>query len=301
MKKAIVTGGMGFIGGWLVRELHKQGVYVIIVDKYLNNAVDNDNTRHICCALSEMNRLPELVPDRDIDIVFHLAWQGVADADAGNYSVQLANAQAAVDLVGVAKQMQIPSFLGAGSLHEIECKIEMEAQKPICNPRFAYKAAKYAAHCLAKAKAGENGIRFLWPIITNTFGSRDRSNRLINYFIRSVQNGVSPALSAGEQIYDFIYISDLVHALYLIGEKGVNGRDYMIGSGTLRPLKQWLMEAGRTIDPKVPLGFGEIKSNVVSVPAEEFRYKSLFNDTGFLPEIPFAEGVRLTAQWLLQE
>ena len=300
MKKAIVTGGMGFIGGWLVRELHKQGVYVIIVDKYLGDAVDNENTRYIRCELSEIKQLPERIPDRDIDIVFHFAWQGVADSDAGNYSVQIANVQAAVDLIGVAKQMGIPSFLGAGSLHEIEGKIEMEAQKPICNPRFAYKAAKYAAHCLAKAKAGENGIRFLWPIITNTYGYGDRSNRLINYFIRSVQSGTAPALSKGEQIYDFIYISDLAHALYLIGEKGVDGRDYMIGSGTLRPLKQWLEEAGRTIDPKLPLGFGEITSNVVSIPAEAFRYESLFKDTGFAPEIPFAEGVRLTAQWLSQ-
>ena len=300
MKKAIVTGGMGFIGGWLVRELHKQGVYVMIVDKYLGDAVDDENTRHIRCELSEINKLPKLIPDRDIDIVFHLAWQGVADSDAGNYSVQLANVQAAVDLVGVAKQMQIPSFLGAGSLHEIEGRIEMQAQKPICNPRFAYKAAKYAAHCLAKAKAGENGIRFLWPMITNTYGYGDRSNRLINYFIHCVQIGSSPALSKGEQIYDFIYISDLVHALYLSGEKGIDGRDYMIGSGTLRPLRQWLEEAGSTIDPKVPLGFGEVKTNVVSIPAEDFQYESLFKDTGFVPEISFAEGVRLTAQWLLQ-
>lgn len=300
MKKAIVTGGMGFIGGWLVRELHKQGVYVMIVDKYLGDAVDDENTRHIRCELSEINKLPELIPERDIDIIFHLAWQGVADADAGNYTVQLANVQAALDLIDVAVQMQIPSFLGARSLHEIEGKIEMDAQKPISNPRFAYKAAKSAAHCLAKAKAGENGIRFLWPLITNTYGYGDRSNRLINYFIRCVQSGKTPSLSKGEQTYDFVYISDLAHALYLIGEKGIDGKDYMIGSGTLRPLKQWLEEAGRTIDPEVPLGFGEIKSNVVSVPEENFQYESLFEDTGFVPEISFAEGVRLTAQWLLQ-
>lgn len=300
MKKAIVTGGMGFIGSWLVRELHKQGVYVIVVDKYISDRVDDDTTRYIRCELSEFNKLPELIPDRDIDIVFHLAWQGVADADAGNYKVQFANAQAAVDLIDIIKQMQIPSFLGAGSLHEIEGKIEMDAGQPISNRRFAYKAAKYAAHCFAKAKAGENGIRFLWPIITNTYGYGDRSNRLINYFIRSVQNGEPPALSAGLQTYDFVYISDLVHALYLIGEKGIDGKDYMIGSGDLRPLRSWLEEAGRLINPNVPLGFGKIVSNVVSVPEHSFNYESLFADTGFAPEISFAEGVKLTAEWLKQ-
>lgn len=300
MKKAIVTGGMGFIGSNLVRELHKQDVYVIIVDKFIGDAVDDDTTRYIRCELSEIKQLPELVSDRDIDIVFHLAWQGVADADSGNYAVQLANVQAALDLIDAAKQMQIPSFLGAGSLHEIEARIEMKAEKPICNPRFAYKAAKYAAHGLAKAKAGENGIRFLWPLITNTFGYGDRSNRLINYFIRSVQSGQSPSLSAGKQIYDFIYITDLAHAIYLVGEKGIDGKDYMLGSGNLRPLRAWLEEAGDVIDPSVSLGFGDIQSNVISVPEEDFRYQSLFKDTGFSPDVSFTDGVRLTAKWLLE-
>lgn len=300
MKKAIVTGGMGFIGSNLVRELHKQGVYVIIVDKFIGDGVDDETTRYIRCELSEIKQLPELVPDRDIDIVFHLAWQGVADADSGNYAVQLANVQAALDLIDAAKQMQIPSFLGAGSLHEIEARIEMKAEKPICNPRFAYKAAKYAAHGLAKAKAGENGIRFLWPLITNTFGYGDRSNRLINYFIRSVQNGQSPSLSTGKQIYDFIYITDLAHALYLVGEKGIDGKDYMLGSGNLRTLRAWLEEAGDVIDPSVSLGFGDIQSNVISVPEEDFRYQSLFKDTGFSPDVSFTDGVRLTAKWLLE-
>lgn len=297
VKKAIVTGGMGFIGRNLVRELHQQGVYVIVVDKYLGDAADDAMTRYIYCELSDIRSLPELIPDRDIDIVFHLAWQGVADADAGNYGVQLANVQAVLDLLDAAKQMQIPSFLGAGSLHEIEGKIEMKAQKPICNPRFAYKAAKLAAHGFAKAKAGENGIRFLWPLITNTYGYGDRSNRLINYFIRSVQSGQSPSLSAGEQTYDFVYISDLAHALYLIGEKGEDGKDYMIGSGRLCPLRQWLEEAGKVINPEIKLGFGEIKSNVIYIPAEKFQYDSLFK-IGFEPNISFEEGVKLTAQWL---
>lgn len=300
MKKAIVTGGMGFIGRNLVRELHNNNVFVIVVDKYIGAAKDDSQTRYIRCELSDINKLPELIPDRNIDIVFHLAWQGVADADTGNYAVQMANVKAVLDLLDAAKQMQISNFLGAGSLHEIEGRVEMETEKPIRNPRFAYKAAKYAAHGLAKAKAGENGIRFLWPLITNTYGYGDRSNRLINYFIRSVQSGQSPSLSSGEQIYDFVYISDLAHALYLIGEKGVDGRDYMIGSGALRPLREWLEEAGRAIDPKIPLGFGEIKSNVISVPASAFRYDSLFEDTGFAPEVSFAEGVRLAAQWLKQ-
>lgn len=300
MKKAIVTGGMGFIGSWLVRELHKQGVSVIVVDKSVGAAIDTEDTRYISCSLSEIQRLPEQISDRDIDIVFHLAWQGVADADAGNYAVQLANIEAATKLVDVAAQMQIPAFLGAGSLHEIEGRIEMSNEQPICNPRFAYKAAKYAAHCFAKAKAGERGIRFLWPLITNTYGWGDHSNRLINYFIRTLQAGQSPNLSAGEQVYDFVYISDLAHALYLIGENGIDGRDYMIGSGTLKPLRHWLEEAGRVINPTIPLGFGRLVSNVISVPKEAFCYASLFKDTGFVPQVSFVDGIRQTADWLIQ-
>ena len=73
---------------------------------------------------------------------------------------------------------------------------------------------------MGKAKSGNVGIRFFWPLI-NTYGEGEKSTRLINTTIRKIVLGEEPALSNGNQYYDFVHVEDVAHALYLIAEKGV--------------------------------------------------------------------------------
>ena len=51
----------------------------------------------------------------------------------------------------------------------------------------------------------------------------------------------------------------------------------------------------------IPLGFGKITSNVISLPIETFDVKKLRIDTGFEISVPFEEGVRRTAEWIKQD
>ncbi|MCD7763665.1 MAG: NAD(P)-dependent oxidoreductase [Lachnospiraceae bacterium] len=308
MKKAIVTGATGFIGNYVVHELIEQGVQVY--------ALVRPNSRNICkvadlpvkvveCNLKDLSTLPELISDRDIDAVFHIAWQGASDADARNQVVQLQNLQSTLDLIDAMHEMGIGTFVGAGSLHEAEALVETAQDKVITNLGFMYKASKTAAHWIGKAKAGNYGIRFFWPLI-NTYGEGERSARLVNTIIRKVFAGESPDLSAGEQFYDFVHVSDVAHALYLIAERGVDGTHYTIGSGEARKLKEFLVEVGAVANElsghNVALGFGKIPSqNVIYLPLETFDVTRLRNDTGFEPKVSFTEGIRRTAQWIRKE
>lgn len=54
-------------------------------------------------------------------------------------------------------------------------------------------------------------------------------------------------------------------------------------------------------DSEIPLGFGAIKSNVISLPIETFDVASLIRDTGFSPKVSFDEGIRRTAVWLNEQ
>lgn len=306
MKKAIVTGATGFIGKVLVRELVKQGVEVItIVRENSKNlsCISGLPVRIVPCNLNEIARLPELVADRDIDAVFHIAWQGVSDADARNQAIQLQNLQSTLDLIDAMNTMKAGIFVGCGSMHEAESLVEMSEDKVISNLGYMYKASKTAAHWMGKAKAGSYGIRFFWPLI-NTYGEEERSARLVNTVIRKVLRGESPDLSAGTQYYDFVHVADVAHALYLIAEKGVDGTNYMIGSGDAKPLKEFLEEVGRVANSMredgkiIPLGFGRITSNVISIPKSTFDVTSLKRDTGFVPQITFEDGIRRTAEWI---
>lgn len=307
MNKAIITGATGFIGKYLVRELINQGVEVIAIVRGNSRNMSELTSlpvKIIKCDISDFRLLPELITDRDIDTIFHFAWQGVSDLDARNQAVQIQNLQSTLDLIDAIGKMSIKTFVGAGSLHEAEAIVEMQEDKMISNMGFMYKSAKTAAHWMGKAKSGNMGIRFFWPLI-NTYGEGEKSARLINTIIRKIIWGEEPALSSGNQYYDFVHVEDVAHALYLIAEKGVDGTNYVIGSGQAKPLKEFIKVVGDITNKmkggtRVPLGFGRITANVVSLPKETFDVANLLRDTGFVPQISFDEGIIRTVKWIME-
>lgn len=308
MKKAIVTGAAGFIGRFLVRELIHAHVETIAVVRENSNNLEkimNLPIRVVQCDLQNFGRLPYLISDRDIDVVFHIAWQGVSDVQACNQEIQIQNIQATLNLIDAMHEMRIGTFVGAGSIHEAEAVVETAKDKVIHNLGYMYKASKTAAHWMGKAKAGNYGIRFFWPLI-NTYGEEEKSARLVNTVIRKIYEGVSPALSAGNQYYDFVHVCDVACAMRLIAEKGVDGTNYFIGSGDAKPLKEFLKVVGRIANElngktDVSLGFGQIVDNVVYLPKEIFDVTTLKRDTGFEPAISFEDGIIRTAKWIMQD
>ena len=306
MKKAIVTGATGFIGKFLVRELVKQNVEVIAVVRRGTKNLNTINAlpvKIVECNIADYHMLPDMIADRDIDVVFHIAWQGVSDLDARNEAIQMQNLQSTLDLIDAI--MRIGCFIGCGSMHEAESLVEMNEDKVISNLGYMYKATKTAAHWIGKAKCGTYGIRFFWPLI-NTYGEEERSARLVNTIIRKVLHGESPDLSAGNQYYDFVHVSDVARALILIAEKGVDGTNYTIGSGDAKPLKEFLKIVGQVANDlhdgePVELGFGKITSNVISLPITTFDVTKLYKDTGFKPLIPFRKGIERTARWIKED
>lgn len=303
MKKAIVTGSTGFIGNHLVYELLENSVEVIAVVRHNSNNKRKlpINVRIVECDLKEIKLLPNLIKERDIDVIFHIAWQGVSGKDASNQDIQIVNLVSTLDLIDVAREMEIKTFVGCGSMHEVESIIEMQEHKVINNLGYMYKTSKIAAHWMTKAKAGKYGIRFFWPLI-NTYGEEEKSPRLINTVIRKIFRNEIPELSDGNQYYDFVHVSDVAYALYLIAEKGIDGSNYIITSGEVKPLKEFLKIVGNVAneinDSNIPLGFGKIKNNVIFLPKEIFEDGKLTKDTGFHIKINFLEGIRRTALWI---
>lgn len=178
-------------------------------------------------------------------------------------------------------------------------------EKYLAEKELNLTATKTAAHWIGKAKCGTYGIRFFWPLI-NTYGEEERSARLVNTIIRKVLHGESPDLSAGNQYYDFVHVSDVARALILIAEKGVDGTNYTIGSGDAKPLKEFLKIVGQVANDlhdgePVELGFGKITSNVISLPITTFDVTKLYKDTGFKPLIPFRKGIERTARWIKED
>lgn len=301
MKKAVVTGANGFVGSALCRELVKNNVNVTaIVRNHKSNIseISNlDNISIVYCELSEYIKLPQIVLDRGFDVFYHFAWEGSSGELRGNDKVQMDNIKYTCDAVRISSELGCKKFVFAGSIMEYEIHTLM--QKEMCpNVKTLYCSAKLAADYMARTIAASKGIDYVCAVISNAYGPGEISMRLINTTIRKFLSGEHCAFSAGEQIYDFIYIVDAAKALLAVGELGRANKIYYIGSMNPKPLKEFLMELRDIVSPGTEIGLGELPFEGVSLSYKEFDIEAVKNDTGFIPKVSFEEGIQKTMYWL---
>lgn len=300
MKKVILTGATGFVGNAVLRELIKNNIYVIAISRSDSpkNIPDSDLVRYISCDLSEMNSLVNKISDKDIDTFYHFAWNGSAGQARADTNLQLKNAQWTIDSLNVAKELGCNRFVAAGSImeHETIAAAYTQGNKPGLG--YIYGSGKLVAHTMAMSVATSIGIDLIWAEITNAYGIGELSARMVNTTLRKIIHGENPQFTAGTQNYDFVYIDDVARAFYLIGKNGKPFNDYLIGSSTARPLKEFLLEMKNSVAPNLDFIFGDVPFTGVDLPLEKYDCRKTEEDTGFKASISFAEGTRRTIEWL---
>ena len=297
MKKVLVTGANGFIGSLLVKELMSNGIEVIAAYHGDKDQIPPD-ARMVKLTMERFEDLSDRIPDRDIDVMYHLAWSGVSGVLRGDYAMQLKNAQYTCDAVGVASQMGIRRFVGTGTLAQLDGLNYITENASTPNLVSCYGSAKTAAQFMSKAVANSVGIEHIWCYISNSYGIGDQSNNFINFACKKMLNGERASFTAGEQNYDFVYITDTIRGLYLCAKNGQPNYSYYIGSGKPRRLKEFIEIIRDNIDCELPLFLGEVPFNGISLPMEKLSCEQIKNDTGYLAEVDFESGIKKTIEWL---
>lgn len=302
MYKAIVTGATGFVGRWLIKELVSQGVKVIAVVRSEQSDVTSlqqlDNVRIVVCALHEINTLPSIVLDHDIDVFFHFAWAGTSGMDRADIKLQLNNVQAACDAVKAASEIGCKKFVNAGSIMEYEAMQYIPADGTTPALGNIYSTAKQTADFMAKTLAVNLKLQYITSIISNIYGPGEKSARFINSTIRKFLNKERTLFTHGQQLYDFIYASDAARAFYHIGESGKPYTSYYIGNSTPQPLKNFIIGIRDVINKDIELTFGEIPFQGALLKYNEFNTNKLFTEFVFEPEVSFKQGIEKTVQWI---
>ena len=304
MKKVIVTGANGFIGTALCRELALNGIQVIAVLRDENENIDDlkdlDGIRIVYCDLMNFRNLAELISDRDVEVLYHLAWVGSAGKLRGDIDVQINNIKYTCDTIKACADMKCKRFVFAASImeYEIEALMQTDASPNIST---LYSGAKISADYMARTLAAGVGVEYIRAVISNIYGAGEKSQRLVITSLKKLLKGEHCSFSKGEQMYDFIYITDAAKAFAAIGEKGYPNRTYYIGSLKPRPLKEFLTEMGEQVSKEIKLGIGDLEFNGVSLSYQEFDVEAVKKDTGFEPSVTFAEGIKKTINWLKEQ
>ena len=208
------------------------------------------------------------------------------------------NAINTVECMKTAKQLGCNRFVCAGSIMEREVEAAVHEQGSRPGMGYIYGMGKHIAHCLCKSVASNIGIDLLWPMITNAYGVGELSPRFVNTTIRKIINKEPLQFTAGTQNYDFVYVTDVANAFYAVAKDGVPFKEYIIGSGNARPLKEFILEMQQALAPDAIPQFGDVPFTGTNLPLSAFDITDIRKDCGFEPKICFADGTRMTMEWL---
>lgn len=300
MKRVIITGADGFVGSYTVKHFLNEGVEVLALDiaEKPNRLEKHNNLKYLQLDISDATAILEKIPQDEYDAFVHFAWAGSAGNDRINYNLQMQNALTTVECLKAAKTLGCKRFVCAGSImeYEVEAAVHTQGSKP--GMAYIYGMGKHIAHSMCKSIAADIGIDLIWPMITNAYGVGEISPRFVNTTIRKIINKEPLQFTAATQNYDFVYITDVAKAFYLITKNGKPFCEYMIGSSTARPLKEFILEMQQALAPNAVPIFGDVPFTGTNMPLSTFDTTATENDCGFKAEVSFAEGTRLTMEWL---
>lgn len=300
MNNVIITGADGFVGSYTVKYFLEQGVSVLAIDicEKPNRLEENDNLTYVQCDVMDTEGMKKKIPSGIYDTFIHFAWAGSAGAARVDYNLQMKNAINTVECVKVAKEIGCMRFVCAGSImeYEVEAAIHSQGSKP--GMGYIYGMGKHIAHCMCKSVAVDIGIELIWPMITNAYGVGELSPRFVNTTLRKVINNEPLQFTAATQNYDFVYVTDVARAFYLIAKNGKPFCEYMIGSSDAKPLREFIIEMQQAVAPEAIPVFGDVPFTGTNMPLSTFDTTITENDCGFKAEVSFAQGTKMTYDWL---
>ena len=189
MNKAIVTGANGFVGTALCKALSDANIAVIAVIRSETEDIAQieklKGLRIVYSDLSEFSSLPKRIPDRDIDVFYHLAWVGSAGPLRGDSNVQINNVSYTCTAVRACKELGCNRFVFASSIMEYEVEAMMNSEK-VLGINTLYSSAKIAADYMARTIANSLEMEYIRAVISNIYGPGEKSPRLINTSLRKL-------------------------------------------------------------------------------------------------------------------
>ena len=300
MKRAIITGATGAVGTALVKELITNNIETLVLcregSRRNHQIPDHPLVTRKHCSLDQLASI-ENDTGNNYDVFYHFAWMGTTGAERNDMYLQNQNVRFALDAVGVAKRFGCKKFIGAGSQAEYGRVEGMLKPDTPAFPEMGYGIAKLCAGQMTREYAHQLGMQHIWVRILSVYGPNDGAPSMVMSTIHKLQNSEVPQFTKGEQLWDYLYSGDAGRAFRLIGQKGVDGKTYVLGSGQAQPLAEYIKVIRDIVNSNGQIELGAIPYTPKQVMCLQADISELNRDTGFVPEMDFAAGIKEILEW----
>ena len=325
--RVIVTGGAGFIGSALVRQLVlEKGYEVLNIDALtyagnrasLHSVEDKPKYRFLQADICDRGTMERAFADFRPDRIMHLAAESHVDRSiTGAADFIQTNVIGTFTLLETARaywsnlvdgQKDSFRFLHV-STDEVYGSLGEEglfSEETPYDPSSPYSASKASSDHLAKAWQRTYGLPIVVSNCSNNYGPYHFPEKLIPLTILNALAGERlPVYGKGENVRDWLYVDDHARALDIIVERGRLGETYNVGGGNERRNIDVVRRICEVLDRLRPANRPreELIDFVTDRPGHDARYaidaNKLENELGWRAQETFDTGIEKTVQWYL--
>jgi CDP-glucose 4,6-dehydratase len=312
VKRALVTGGHGFVASNLARALLERGDAVTVMDpgepRRSGLALQGvaADVELLTTDVRDAEAVGATVETSEFDVVFHLGAQTlVGPAMADPAATFEANVRGTWVLLEACRRAEVPAIVVAssdkayGPSEQLPYREDMQLR-----PASPYEASKAAADAIALSYRPAYGLPVAVTRFANIYGGGDLNvSRLIPEAIAAVLDGRRPQIrSDGSPERDFLYVEDAVSA-YLAVESAVGaggpaaGEAFNAGGERPYPVFEVLdlitEISGSGLDPEY-LGIGNPAGEIDRQYVDSAKLREL---TGWEPAVGLRDGLIRTLDW----
>jgi UDP-glucose 4-epimerase len=241
-KRVLVTGGAGFIGSELVRQLATQNFRVAVVDNLVNGKRENLDevlSPDVDLVVADIRNEKVITPLlRGTDVLFHLACLGARHSIHAPVENHEVNASATLSLLEMARKMGVRRFVYVSSseVYGAARTAPISEEHPTL-PMTVYGASKLAGECYTRAFW--QTYRFPTVVVRpfNAYGPRshhegDSGEVIPKFMLRCLAGRPMLVFGDGAQTRDFTFVSDTARGILAAGFSECSvGETFNLGSG----------------------------------------------------------------------
>ncbi len=314
--KIIVTGGAGFIGSNFIFHIMKKypDYGVVCLDKltYAGNlstleaVLNKPNFRFVKEDICDRTAVYKLFEEEKPDVVVNFAAESHVDRSILEPEVFLKT-----NIIGTATLMDACLKYGIRRFHQVSTD-EVYGDLPLDRPDLLfteetplhtsspYSSSKASADLLVLAYHRTYGLPVSISRCSNNYGPYHFPEKLIPLMIANALNDKPlPVYGKGENVRDWLYVEDHCKAIDLIIHKGREGEVYNIGGhNEMKNIDIVKMICRELKKPESLITY------VADRKGHDMRYAidptKIHKELGWLPETKFAEGIKKTIEWYLE-
>jgi UDP-glucose 4-epimerase len=311
MQRLLVTGGAGFIGSELVRQLAGRGFRVRVVDNLVNgrrgnlDSVLDANVEFVEADVRDEKSMLSLL--RDVDIIYHLACLGVRHSIHSPMENHEVNASATLGLLKTARATGVKRFVYVSSseVYGMVLRAPVAEEHPTL-PMTVYGASKLAGECYTRAF----WETYNYPTVVlrpfNAYGPRchhegDSGEVIPKFMLRCLAGKPMIIFGDGSQTRDFTYVSDTAAGILAAGISDASvGQTFNLGIG--KEIR--VLELANTVRQVLGRPDAEIihaeprPGDVPRLMADSSKARQLLQ---FQPTVTLRDGLERVRDWYLSQ